>query len=77
MSVCKGCGKEIVWAVSETGRKIPLDPRAPVYSVKGGECSLQKNGTNVMGEVISYYVSHFATCPKANDFSASKKKPRP
>jgi hypothetical protein len=66
---CKGCGKMILWAQTTEGKWIPLDTRAPTYSiadVKGmGLRALRSEG----------YVSHFATCPKANDFSASKKEP--
>lgn len=68
MAKCKGCGAEILWATNENDKKIPLDARAIVYRT-----------TTVEGEVLAVpdkecYVTHFATCPKANDFSGSKKK---
>lgn len=72
MSVCKGCGKEIIWGVTADGKRIPLDKTAPVYvqdhsfESADGEPVVRRPGTA--------WVSHFATCPKANDFSAVRKK---
>ena len=69
-SYCRGCGKLIVWGLTREGKRIPLDPRPPIYL-------LMDTGTDgVMVEKTEqhrYMVSHFATCPKASDFSASKK----
>ena len=65
-SICK-CGKRIVWAVTPTGAKIPLDPAAPVYEVdpvSPGKCERTKTAM----------VSHFATCKFASDFSGAKPK---
>ena len=61
---CKGCGAQIVWGETAEGKKIPLDPKPPVYRF------------NEFGklEKVDASVSHFATCPKANDFSASNRK---
>jgi len=73
-SKCKGCGKEIVWGTTQNGKKIPLDPKPPVYFYReptGGMFEIKKFDT-VRHE--SCMVSHFATCSKANDFSASRKK---
>ena len=67
---CKGCGKPIVWGQEiGTGTKIPLDPRAPVYA------PIQENidGTVRVARHAAAMVTHFATCPKATDFSRSKK----
>jgi len=67
-SNCKGCGKEIFWGTTWDGKSIPLDPRAPVYSaVKPWDAS----SCIVRTELAM--VSHFATCPNANDFSASNR----
>jgi len=69
MENCKGCGKPIVWAdiVDEsgiiTGKKVPLDPKPPVYVFDGNNAERHR----------SAMVSHFATCSKANDFIGSKK----
>lgn len=67
--VCRGCGARIIWAKNPaTGKMIPLDPRPPVYLVTE-EGAMRANGKE--GE--AYYVSHFATCPKANQFSGGGK----
>ena len=76
MASCKGCGKKIVWGTTAGGQRIPLDPVPPIY---------QTSPVTVMGQPVEdqvgamrtsrdYMVSHFATCPSANDFSKSKKE---
>ncbi len=58
-----------MWGELRGGKKIPLDPKPPVYfySMLDGQAERA---------AVGHYVTHFATCPKANDFSASKKKPQ-
>jgi len=66
MAKCKGCGKEIIWAKRRaSGKTIPLDPSLPIYAFENGEC---------WEPDLPLAVSHFKTCPNANDFSASRKK---
>lgn len=67
-AACKGCGLRIVWVTLPNGKKMPLDLRAPTYTVE------QRNGIVVGVRQETTYVSHFATCEKARDFSASKKR---
>jgi hypothetical protein len=66
-AVCRGCGKPIIWGVMGE-KKIPLDPRPPVYTVVG-----LKDGQAIVQRLENALVSHFATCPNANDFSGGKK----
>ena len=68
MAKCKGCGKEIVWALDENNHKIPLDLTPPVYML------LEKlsDGTHRVRRDKSSAVTHFATCRRANDFSRKK-----
>jgi hypothetical protein len=69
-SPCRGCGKPIAWATSIGGtKKIPLDPKPPVYDV-----TVQGDDQYVATISDISYVSHFATCPKANWFSSSAKR---
>ena len=70
MSICRGCGATIVWAEDGAGKKHPLDPRPPIYirvrEDAGGDLIVRRA---VEGEAM---VSHFVTCPKRDEFSASK-----
>ena len=52
-SPCRGCGKPILWAETIEGKKIPLDPRPPVYRFISEK--------QVMRDQEAY-VSHWATC---------------
>jgi hypothetical protein len=75
-SPCRGCGKPIVWGTTPEGKKIPLDPRPPVYELVQSHPGNQRNPDPVNARrIIDAFVSHFATCPKANDFSKSNRKP--
>jgi len=68
MSSCKGCGKEILWGVTSEGKKIPLDPKPPVYVV-----SKNTDGSILAERFKGAYVNHFITCPDREQFSSSKK----
>ena len=68
---CKGCGKKIFWIQTPEGKKIPLDLASPVYLITDKIKSLGTR-SDPQGDYV-YAVSHFSTCSKANDFSASKK----
>jgi hypothetical protein len=67
---CKGCGKPIVWAVTRAGKKIPLDPKPNVYSIR----EQKPDGTKIVTMENSFYVSHFITCSHVNDFSKGRSK---
>lgn len=65
---CRGCSVMVLFAKNETGKVIPLDTQAPTYEIK----------TDLLGQQVAIrtdtvYVSHFSTCPKANDFSKGKR----
>lgn len=70
MKTCRGCGKEMVWAKTADGRAIPIDLRPVIYRIIGP-------GPNYAAARVptgEYAVSHFATCPKASEFSSRGKK---
>jgi hypothetical protein len=74
---CKGCGRPVIFVTAfradGMASKVPLDPIAPVYSQQpDGEGGfiwvlIDKKQTPM-------FVSHFATCSKANDFSGRGQK---
>jgi hypothetical protein len=61
---CKACRCPLHLVVGPNGKLIPLDERSPVYRV-----TTDMLGNPVAERVPDVFVSHFATCPKANDFS--------
>ena len=64
---CRGCNKTLLFAKTSEGKIIPLDLSAPVYK-------LETDMTGVMVAVrVDAYVTHFASCPKADEFSKGKK----
>ena len=78
MATCRGCGAKIRFIKTVAGKTIPVNPEEVAYEQKA-RGSLKIVTTN--GEVLSAewpadpqkatgigYISHFATCPKANGF---------
>lgn len=85
-TVCRGCGKPIIWIRMHSGKKIPVDLEEVAYEQKAGG-SLKIVTPN--GEVLSAerpadpqkatgigYISHFATCPKADAFRKREARPK-
>lgn len=70
-TTCRGCGATIVWVETPGRVRVPIDPRPPIYRYNLDTGQGQKIER---GLTDAYGVSHFATCPKANEFSKSKKK---
>ncbi len=68
---CRSCGREVVWKTTQHGKKVPLDPKALVFSVVGE--TAVKPTPGVLGE--TFMVSHFATCPDANQWSGKNREP--
>ncbi len=66
---CKGCGRPVVFAKElGTGKWQVLDNVSPCWEQVG-----VKDGVAVVVRAKAF-VSHFSTCPKADDFSASKRQ---
>jgi hypothetical protein len=73
---CRYCPAEIMWAVTENGIRIPLDPSP---SPKGNVMlEFQADGTPIATVVDpskavgQFWIAHFATCPGAQ--KARRKK---
>lgn len=56
MSNCGTCGAEIVWAITEAGKRMPLDAKPEKRFVVD-----DADGCHL----VDTYVSHFSTCPNA------------
>lgn len=78
MSRCKACGQEIIWIKTKAGKAMPCDPQKIPYTTEppGGEKGktlVLPDGRIATGsldlESDKYgYISHFATCPAAEQF---------
>lgn len=73
MNKCHSCGAPIRWAVTEYGRRIPLDPTPTdagnIHLYDGVAYVMEMRGQAIIehraqGDVL--YVAHFATCPHAD-----------
>lgn len=81
--VCRGCGAEIVWVKTSSGKSIPCDPQPVSYWERPG--AVGKVVLPRSGKVVSCvfygprhelsgfgYASHFSTCPRADVFRRKK-----
>ena len=66
---CRGCGARILFIEDDKGTRQVLDLQAPVFAViaYGGD----GDATCIRNRMA--YVSHFATCPNASEFSKKRK----
>lgn len=60
---CKSCGQPIRWVSTEAGNAHPLDAKPEKRWVVD---------RNDVGRVVEVYVSHFATCPNANQHRSQR-----
>lgn len=67
MSTCKSCGARIIWAPTPAGKHIPVDadptPDGNI-ELRDGIAHVNQQA-NLLGE--ARYVTHFATCPQADE----------
>lgn len=72
MPNCRSCGASIIFARSTNNKPLPLDAR-PVH---GGNIELRRGVAHYVGVDVNArtprYVSHFATCPKAEQHRKAK-----
>jgi hypothetical protein len=68
MAFCQGCGRIMVWGQMVDGKKIPLDPKAPVYKI------VEQEGDKVVVErYLNAMVNHNSTCPAINNAAWKRK----
>jgi hypothetical protein len=75
---CRGCGAEIVWIKTSSGKSMPCDPKPVLYweKAKAPGKVVTPNGETLsckfQGDIDAAtgigYISHFSTCPKAVNF---------
>lgn len=66
---CSSCGAHIIWALTEKGKRMPVD----AVPTRNGNIVLEDDGRSVkavvrdamLPGVQALYISHFATCPNA------------
>lgn len=82
MGKCKGCGREIIWIMTRSGKAMPCDPEpVPCWKVSKEMSNAKEKLVLGNGDVISCslekipginvsfgYVPHWSTCPAAGQF---------
>lgn len=78
MPNCRGCGRNIIWIKTGTGKSMPCDPDPVTYweKPKAPGKIITKNGMTIScvfdGDLQSAtgigFRPHWATCPKYRDF---------
>lgn len=83
MSSCRSCGAPVRWVETTSGRRMPLDPtpnaKGNVYLEPGVPTAtvfgnLQADARKALAGRL--YLSHFATCPDADDHRRSPRRSR-
>lgn len=75
MSKCRSCGAEIIWIKMRSGKAMPCDAyKRTMIKGDGKDVLITDDGGIIHGTFADYehganasgYISHFATCPNAN-----------
>lgn len=74
-SPCRGCGRPVIWAITENGKRMPVDPDP----VPGGNVELVQVSDRTHAIVrttpskfAGLRMPHHATCPNVADFRKVK-----
>jgi hypothetical protein len=62
MATCSSCGAEIIWTVTEAGRRMPIDAKPEKRVVLRKQ---ENDPLTPLARVVDTFISHFATCPNA------------
>jgi len=72
MANCRGCGAEIKFIKLESGKFNPVDTELLSIQdnfINPDEMVVNKNGkTGRLKNLTEGYISHYSTCPNADDF---------
>jgi hypothetical protein len=66
---CRSCGAPILWALTDRGKRIPLD-ELPLAAIPPGSFVVSGTGDELRASTVApvpLYRSHFATCPNADE----------
>ena len=74
-AICSTCKRPIRWALTEEGRRIPLDPEPERRMVVLGQRKDPTGGGGLIDQVGSRptFVTHFATCPNADQHRKTRR----
>lgn len=77
MSACKRCHAPILWALTTTGAKMPIDPKPHEngnveLTFGAGDPVAVVRGPDVPIAAGKAYVSHFVSCPAAGQFRRAR-----
>lgn len=76
MSSCRSCGAAILWAMTDKGRRIPLEP---TKTTRGNMEQIGTQGDGTMVVKVDpkdnqfQWLSHFADCPGADQHRTKKR----
>ena len=77
---CRKCGEPLIFIQSKRGRAIPCDPDLATHVLTPGVVVVTPDGQVLRGTEesketsVQGYISHFSSCPYAEDFRKSKAK---
>jgi hypothetical protein len=66
MSVCRSCGTPLVWAATERGNSMPLEPDPTGHWLYRAGMAVPIGGTVRAKQGERRYTPHFASCPEAD-----------
>ena len=67
MAKCRSCHAEIIWARTSAGKKMPLDAK----TLLGFRIVARETPGELECVTQQIHLSHFATCPNANQHRSS------
>jgi hypothetical protein len=77
--LCSSCGAAIIWTTTKLGRPMPVDaeptPTGNIVLVDGGggaPKAIYKRPEEIAALSCERYISHFATCPHADQHRKPK-----